>query len=1542
MANNIQIVGNITNTNNVNRYSQDDISLIGIQNIQAYFDPNNDYIEYYIYDAGGNLLSINYDYKEYKLPTDSALTPSYTPPPNSKDQITNSDLGAVNPNTSDTGSSYTSVEIDPIKNLQQLGYNSGEFKVQYNFFKNRVGSPNNEYFLKRISGDRTEISITSTTLTNTQIEQDANSLINELNNSPYFFNYLVNFGLNQQSVAVNVALDKIEAGYEILFKLYEPLPSDIVEKNTLWVVEEKVNPYVFDINLDALISPNAPLMLRGANFNIPISREINTISTQYGNYSNIVNSVQNSQTATYQKLLNTLTSSSIAINVDYSDYNNFAFFGSVEQRLNNFYSKVKQIEDYNNLITAYSASASFNPNLQLEINRYTASIDSIIYNFDGYETYLYFESSSYTWPKSTSTLPYTLYPTGSTSGSEWFTANIASASLFDETNQNNLQNGIPTYLINNPDNNQYLLFLNMIGQYFDNIWIMLKSVTDVNVANNNLEEGVSKDLVYQVLKSFGIDLYNSLEGDDLTQYIVGNNTGSAYLSGSLVDFSPTSSYLNNIPKRDLVAEVYKRIYHNLPLLVKAKGTTAGLQNIVTMFGVTSSILNVKEYGGESKAEYLKGYSSNKVRLGNINPLENVLSPITSIQQIPSSSTDYLDNDLQYVDISFSPQNQIDLYISQSISSNNSTFDMDDYIGDPRQQYSTTYPDLDNQRKIYFEQGTGSYAGFTSSYLDYNGFIRLIQFFDNSLFKTLEAFTPLRTSLSTGITFNSPVLERNKFAYANPSNSTTESIKEAEITSGSIGSEYGFLYDNLAGDKSPYYSGEISGSKVDLYNSYFIPANENPYLGNINVWNSQHDADEQISLSQFALSDYNVLFNNVSSSRLSEYRKTLELVQPVYVTELITGSKASFTLRITKSQNNEWEILNNQVLSATKSGSIALSMSLVNNELIYGDALELYNGYAGDIFGSNWTTYFDIDSSGVDTNNLVLTFTAKQNGISYNLTNFADGDQMSLTNYVDGIDDILPTTVPAVYVSSSAELQDSYLSLISYKNPRYDGVKIKSSTYNQYTAGDSGSYGKTSAIDKYQAYFLTFKEIRNAYPELIGKSTLWINSLVDKDGRQLAVSYDTSSNYYNNLIDNFGKDSNVNLQITTVPSGTIANDLDQSTTIYRPAMLWPSVILTNESGSTFNYNTNTPSFATRDILLAPTGSSTNLLYYTTLKPIAKTFNVPVGASAGSPGYYRFSFLNDFNNSTLIERPTSWSLSADQTYGDAIIVPPPTTNILSYAKVEFNVTTPPSYDIYIKIVLTIKSETNPSDYKSVDSGWIFKARAQSNSLTSYTFNDIKLLPGYKIVVALAYYSNPTAPALSTPTPSFPPLSQVDFTVSIGGEGATIEIGALYASQYTLPKNVFSVDSNYPTFLISSANYQNLYGLNLVQLNDTGDYGGVGGYDAIIENFNPIVGDEIRFNQNESISLNIMRIEENIGLQRIVFELNRALTTSEIGAINSLADGFLIRRNTVDPSKLVINAPKLVGGASGYLTPQYMTPELATNLDGVVETLKENGIL
>jgi hypothetical protein len=113
MANNIQIVGDILNTEIVSRYSTQDAILIESQEIQENFGAPKDYIEYYVYDAGGNLLDLNYNYRDFKLPIDSSLSSIYTVAPNPKDNITNDDLGLLKA-PSPVGSSYPVIEIDPI------------------------------------------------------------------------------------------------------------------------------------------------------------------------------------------------------------------------------------------------------------------------------------------------------------------------------------------------------------------------------------------------------------------------------------------------------------------------------------------------------------------------------------------------------------------------------------------------------------------------------------------------------------------------------------------------------------------------------------------------------------------------------------------------------------------------------------------------------------------------------------------------------------------------------------------------------------------------------------------------------------------------------------------------------------------------------------------------------------------------------------------------------------------------------------------------------------------------------------------------------------------------------------------------------------------------------------------------------------------------------------------------------------------------------------------------------------------------------------
>ena len=916
MADNIKIIGNIVGSTTVSRYNTSDSNLIASQNIQENFGQYADYIEYYIYDTAGNLLNTSYNYHNFKLPTTNGLKPGFQVSSSNVNSMAEAQVGVIS-NYTQSISALPVIEIDPVSDLQNIGFSSGEFKVQYNFFNSKISSPTAELFIKEISSDRTEIRVGSTILTNDQIESGSLTLINEISGSSYFVDYLINFGNNTQSTAINVALNKVDPNYEILFKLYQPLPLNITLKTTLWVVKEKIIPYVFDINLDKLVLPPPPPTLRGPNFDITIPNH-NSIATSYQNYTNLINNVQNISTSSYQQLLNLIQSQSLDINVDYNNFSNFGFFSSARSRLDNFYNKVKQIEDYKNNIAIYTALTSSRPNLITDLNTATASINDLVSHFDGFEYYLYFESGSsltssieYSvnpYPKSNATKPYLLYSTGSSLVKSWYDFTTSSADNYDNDNQNYIVNTLPSFIKEDSNNAPYITFVNMVGHYFDNIWIFLQAVTDVNLANNNLEQGVSKDLVYSVLQSLGTKLYNQYGDSDNVSFLIGNS-GSAYYTGSDTQaFTYTGSYLNTIPKKDLLAESYKRIYHNLPLLLKTKGTNYGLQTLITTFGITGSTLGVKEYGGSLKSNTLNEDNSDKIRIISNTITGSVLSPYISLQTQPTESNLFRTNDLHYVDISFSPQEYIDNYVSSSIIAISSSWNIDDIIGDPSYQYSSSYSALNTQKQQYYSPLSASVIPFTGSAgsgsigaTDYNSFIRLIQFFDNSLFKMIKDFIPARANLSTGITISSPVLERNKWVLANPSSTSQIQENDSDISGPTIKTEYNNLYSNLTGSKVAYYTGEITGSGINVYN-YFVSGNINPYLV---LTSSLTSAD----LNEFNHSKFNVTLNNVSSSRASLIRQKLE----------ISGSsgmlgKGSHALLTTASLQDSYEFLKTHQLS----------------------------------------------------------------------------------------------------------------------------------------------------------------------------------------------------------------------------------------------------------------------------------------------------------------------------------------------------------------------------------------------------------------------------------------------------------------------------------------------------------------------------------------------------------------------------------------------------------------------------------------------------
>jgi hypothetical protein len=135
------------------------------------------------------------------------------------------------------------------------------------------------------------------------------------------------------------------------------------------------------------------------------------------------------------------------------------------------------------------------------------------------------------------------------------------------------------------------------------------------------------------------------------------------------------------------------------------------------------------------------------------------------------------------------------------------FNIGEYIGDPRQVSSSaeSYPALDALSNSYFEKYTGNY--------DWTDFIRLITFFDNSLFKTLQDFVPAKASLAAGVVIKQHILERNKY----PVPQLTPSASIAFVGSGSTNSPYIVEDQTLTGSIDMAFTTGSTGGTFNQFN-----------------------------------------------------------------------------------------------------------------------------------------------------------------------------------------------------------------------------------------------------------------------------------------------------------------------------------------------------------------------------------------------------------------------------------------------------------------------------------------------------------------------------------------------------------------------------------------------------------------------------------------------------------------------------------------------------------------------------------------------------
>ena len=419
----------------------------------------------------------------------------------------------------------------------------------------------------------------------------------DLNKSKYL-NHLASFDIDDKELIIsnwdvdNTTFTKFkkdelgndvpdgEINKSVVLKLYEPLPTNINKNDTLWISELSALPILQSVVLTG-VGADKCIPLRAPNFDVNIDF-VKEQSTGFESYDNLILS----GSATSQQIVDKyLTENFIdvkGINIDYTDFSNFVKYSSAVERLANFRYKKELAEWYDNKITTLSNDSNNNTiALNLDIVNYQTKKTNLITGFDGWETYLTQSifTASFSSPSTLSV--YDDY--------------LTIADDYDKNNNNSLKNNIPLHIVDDIGNVDYLLFLDMIGNYFDIIWAYIKGMSDQKKIAESNADGIEDKFLYQYLQSFGWNPKNLNSNKQLWEYTFGLNNNAE--TGSFTSTDYLGDNTEQITPEKATNQIWRRIANNLPYLLKHKGSVRGINALLTCYGIASSNLSIMEFGG---------------------------------------------------------------------------------------------------------------------------------------------------------------------------------------------------------------------------------------------------------------------------------------------------------------------------------------------------------------------------------------------------------------------------------------------------------------------------------------------------------------------------------------------------------------------------------------------------------------------------------------------------------------------------------------------------------------------------------------------------------------------------------------------------------------------------------------------------------------------------------------------------------------------------------------------------------------------------------
>jgi len=519
------------------------------------------------------------------------------------------------------GMAATGLYIEDI--MKANGFFNGLYKLSINFTRPILSN----FPSPTISDDRTEIKLdleevwddspkAVTAFTN--IYRDPR-VIHSISKSPRPHNLPMVVSVNNETFIpiINILknnprdLKPEKRSRELYFKLSQELPPGIDNINISMLLSDVTELYV------SLISPVPQEPYNRLNPNFDMKYDDSTArSTGFKTWDDLVGG----NTPTSDKIVSDIISGSFGqgaeLNIDYRGYENFIHFSSAEERLRNFHYKMTLMEGYRSDNATLNSLSTISDEAEGNILLNSKKINGVLNGFDGYERHLYYDSGSFysgsadlkydpsTWPKYNNVKPYCNMSASTVDVKRWYgSSNISnnyfggrlnSASLYDRHNEDLLVKALPQFILEDTINNESITFVHMLAQHYDILYNYIDHMTKINEREESTKSGAPKQMLFNIAKSLGIDLFNGNNNEDLWGYAFGTGldgstlqTGLGLVSGSLQSFSG----------KERTTEIWNRLINNIPMLLKSKGTERSIRALINSYGIPSTILRIMEFGG---------------------------------------------------------------------------------------------------------------------------------------------------------------------------------------------------------------------------------------------------------------------------------------------------------------------------------------------------------------------------------------------------------------------------------------------------------------------------------------------------------------------------------------------------------------------------------------------------------------------------------------------------------------------------------------------------------------------------------------------------------------------------------------------------------------------------------------------------------------------------------------------------------------------------------------------------------------------------------